>query len=304
MTTKKHPDKKITVRDILQEIYDQKPESFQNDLRYLLAEILETEKAKLILYSDQVLVTEKLAQYRKKAQKLSENTPVHYLINKKNFMGLDFFVDERVLIPRFDTEVLVEKVIEDVRLMQTEPEADIDADPESQLSILELCTGSGAIAVSLAHFLPNARITATDLSPDALAVASGNARSLLKDAAGPAARLRFLEGDLFNAVPGGQTFNLIVSNPPYISREDYQKLDQQVQKEPQLALVAENEGLYFYEEILKNGKKYLKPNGKLYFEIGATQARQLQELGTTYGWSGYQCIKDYAGHDRVIIFSK
>lgn len=285
----KDDDGIITVAGVLREINADQgvTEEIKNDLRYLLAEILGTERGKLILYNDRELSREQSEAFREGTQKLKENHPVHYIINKKNFMGLDFFVDERVLIPRFDTEILVEAVIHHDPL---------------PMDILELCTGSGAIAISLAHFLPQAKIVAIDISAQALKVAEINKERLLR--LSEQQRLSFFQSDLFSNVGEEKKFDVIVANPPYISESEYRELEEKVKKEPVLALLAENEGLFFYDRILKEAAPYLKDKGAIYFEIGSTQSLQLKELGEKYGWTGFECIRDFAGLSRVVKFCK
>jgi len=279
-----------------------------NDLRYILAHILGTEKAKLILHTDRELTNEELAAWEKGSKALiAGKNPVHYIINRKNFMGLDFFVDERVLIPRFDTEILVEAAMEEMEKLSQDqnlnPEDDDDGDKDEKtfpsLQVLELCTGSGAIPISIIHHQKKIpfHITALDISEDALQVANINRKELLTHE--EQKRLKLIQSDLFENV-GDSKFDLILANPPYVTHQEYATLDEKVKKEPMNALVAENEGLFFYEKILKEGKKYLNPEkGTIIFEIGSQQGSALLAMARDNGYLPPRIIPDYAGHPRV-----
>jgi release factor glutamine methyltransferase len=313
-------DKKVS--SILREIGGDNQDLTQdeiNDLRYILAHILDTEKARLILYTDRELTDSQFQQWQEARSKLiQQKIPVHYIINTKNFMGLDFFVDERVLIPRFDTEILVEQAMLEINKLR-EPR------------ILELCTGSGAIPISLIHNIKNdsadkpmpgiqitpLEITALDISEDALDVADINKKKLLSPA--EQKQLKFIHSDLFENVPrrnsqpesqsspdvdfsSGTGYHLIIANPPYVTHQEYEALDEKVKKEPFGALVAEDEGLFFYEKILSQARDYLHPDhGVILFEIGSLQGSALQAMAAANGYQECTIIPDYAGHSRVAI---
>lgn len=315
-------DKKVS--SILREIggdYQDLTQDEINDLRYILAHILDTEKARLILYTDRELTDSQFQQWQEARSKLiQQKIPVHYIINTKNFMGLDFFVDERVLIPRFDTEILVEQAMLEIKKLREPRDLAEDSpvkDMDSKIRILELCTGSGAIPISLIHHLANLEITALDISEDALNVADINKKKLLTPA--EQKQLKFIHSDLFENVPrrnsqpesqsspdvhfsSGTGYHIIIANPPYVTHQEYEALDEKVKKEPFGALVAEDEGLFFYEKILSQARDYLHPDqGVILFEIGSLQGSALQAMAAANGYQECTIIPDYAGHSRVAI---
>jgi len=205
--------------------------------------------------SDRLSVLNELLQLRAKGE------PVQYLLHSAYFMGLKFYVDNRVLIPRQDTETLVESVIVALHEFR-EPE------------VLDLCTGSGAIGLSLKTLLPSAHVTLTDISKDALEVVRKNAHDLNVEA-----EIRY--GDLFKAV-GKDRFDLIVSNPPYIPRGDLASLQREVRREPMLALDGGMDGLDIYRRIAAEAPAHLKPGGFLYLEVGIGEAEPVLELVTSH----------------------
>ena len=301
----------------------------QNDLRYILAHIFGCEKAKLILYTDQKLTPAQMITWQKaKSRLLDDQEPVHYIINRKNFMGMDFYVDRRVLVPRFDTELLVEKSLEEARKIadgkssaqptQSQDFAsnskaplaptlvpNLDPPPAQDIKILELCTGSGAIAISLlAHWQEKnikLKIDALDISPQALEVAQLNASELLDQE--KQAQLNLFQSDLFSHIPPGTRYHMLVANPPYIPQAEYLALDANVKKEPILALVADEDGLFFYREILTQARDYLQPGAPIIFEIGYNQGPALKKIADNLGYKNCQIIADYAGHDRIALTS-
>lgn len=206
------------------------------------------------------------------------NKPVAYITKQVEFMSLDFYVDERVLIPRPDTEILVEEV-----LNYNKPK-----------DVLEWCTGSGCIAVSLAVYAPFFNITAIDISPHALAVAEINAQR-------HNAEITFLEKDVFGDWSGLFTYDIIIANPPYIPAAHLQTLDKSVKDyEPTLALNGGEDGLNFYRCIAKKSRCFLKPGGMLLFEIGYDQSEDVCRLLFEYQFKNIEVKKDLAGHPRVV----
>ena len=201
-------------------------------------------------------------------------------------MALPFFVDENVLIPRPDTENLVETVLGLI-------------DKEKDVHILDMCTGSGCIAVSLAYYLPNSKITAVDISDSALKVAKHNAR--LNNVDG---QIFFIKSNLFERLPKTlkEKIDIIVSNPPYIPTKDMEDLMREVRDyEPNQALDGGEDGLRFYHPIINDCMEYLRPGGVLAFEIGYNQAEPVENLLKDYGFSNIEIKKDLAGFDRVIF---
>ncbi len=249
--------------------------------KVLLQHIL---KQNIIISSEKLVDTKKIEEYKKCIQKAKNGVPIQYITNKQEFMALDFYVDENVLIPQPDTENLVEEAI---RIVNQIPNA----------KILDLCTGSGAIAVSIAHYCKNAIITATDISPKALDVANKNALTNNVD-------IEFIESNLFDKITE-KLFDVIISNPPYIETEVINTLSEEVKNEPHIALDGGKDGLDFYRKILSNAYKYLNAKGYLLLEIGYKQGNAITNLERkSLNLITKQPIKDLGGNDRVVIFQK
>lgn len=222
-------------------------------------------------------------RYQELIQKRSkEHIPLQYLLGTQEFMGYTFKVTPDVLIPRADTETVLEEVM-----------AQMGSGTLTNLKILDLCTGSGCIAISLALLLKPEVCVGTDISEKALKIAKANGENL-------APMVKFIQSDLFENVTG--TYDLIISNPPYIKTEECKKLMPEVKDhEPMLALDGKEDGLYFYREIIKDAEKYLNPNGMLAFEIGYDQGEAVKELMETQGFSCVEIKKDLAGLDRLVF---
>ena len=259
------------------------------DAEVLLGHLLEKSRLQLYLHFEMPVFQEHLAPFRELIKKRIEHTPVSYLTNRKEFMALNFYVDERVLIPRPETEQLVETVL-------TEKNGDFQR-------LLELGTGSGVIATSLAVHQPEWDIIATDISEPALAVAQKNA-----EAHDRTAQIKFLSGDLFDPIkaidPTGEIqFDWIVCNPPYIKKTEWDTLSPDVRNyEPEIALFAGDDGLAVIRRLIAEAPEYLAPNGKLILEIGDTQAdlvRRLIDAEPAYGT--YEVLKDYAEKERIVL---
>ena len=215
--------------------------------------------------------------------KRAAGRPVQYITGHACFMGLDFFVNEHVLIPRFDTEILAEKVLSEIPGSGT-------------VGILDMCTGSGCLAVSLAVLgRKEGRIlnmTASDISEQAVSVAEKNARA-------NKAPIRFVSGDLFENIEG--TFDIIVSNPPYIRTSDIERLDREVKNhEPRMALDGDADGLLFYRRITEGSAEHINNKGLLFFEIGYDQGKDVECIMKNAGYKDIRIEKDLAGLDRVI----
>ena len=224
--------------------------------------------------------TELSQEEEEKVNKILEqrkNTiPLQYILGKAYFMGLEFHVNENVLIPQPDTEILVEQALNSVK---------------GQAKILDLCTGSGCIAISLKKQLPNCQITASDISEKALEVAKNNAE--LNDV-----KIIFKKSNLFENFV--EKFDIIVSNPPYIATEVIPTLSKEVQNEPVLALDGGVDGLDFYRKIIELSRDYLNDNGKVFLEIGYDQAEYVKRLFEENKYKNIEVIKDYGGNDRVV----
>ncbi|MCE5286532.1 MAG: peptide chain release factor N(5)-glutamine methyltransferase [Pelosinus sp.] len=255
------------------------------DAEVLLSHILGQDRLHLYVHFDQPLTRGELASFREMVKKRAGRMSVAYIIGHKEFMGLDFLVSPAVLVPRPDTEILVEAV--STRLGNF-------AAPR----ILDIGTGSGAILISLLKSLPSGLGTAVDISPEALAVAKKNAQSH-----GVNERAQFCLGNVFEPV-AGQVFDCVVSNPPYIPDGELAALAPEVRGEPQLALAGGVDGLDFYRRIISEGAIYLAAGGLLVLEVGAGQAREVALLAENTPLKNNAIIKDYAGIERVVLMVK
>ncbi len=250
----------------------------KTDAWYLLEHVTGMHRAEYFLRSEDAMPEELLKRYGELVEKRSERIPLQYITGSQEFMGFEFKVSPATLIPRQDTEILVEEVS---RVAEGK-------------RVLDLCTGTGCIIISLAKLCKLAKAMGTDISEEAVETAERNAEALCADAA-------FFQGNLFCAVPEGELFDIIVSNPPYIPSEVLETLMPEVKDhEPLSALDGDRDGLKFYREIIKNANKYLVPGGMLFFEIGCEQAAELEKLLETEGFSDIRVTKDLAGLDRVV----
>ena len=261
------------------------------DAEVLLAHLLERSRLELYLHFEMPVFQEHLTPYRELIKKRIEHTPVSYLTNRKEFMSLDFYVDERVLIPRPETEQLVETILREKT-----------GDSER---LLELGTGSGVIATSLAVHQPKWNIIATDISEPALEVAEKNA-----DTHAPTAQIKFLSGDLFDPIKtvnpvGDIRFDWIVCNPPYVKKTKWDTLSPDVRDyEPEIALFAGDDGLAVIRRLIAEAPEYLAPNGKLILEIGDTQGDTVRALiDAEPAYCTCELLKDYAEKERIVLAS-
>lgn len=251
--------------------------------RLLMQYILDKPRQYLLVYDNQTLSLRQEVDYFKAIKRLSKGIPLQHITHMQEFMKMNFYVNENVLIPRPDTEVLVEEVIEIAKKINAK-------------KILDLCTGSGAIAVSLAKYIEGSQITAVDISPKALSVAKLNAKNNEVEN-----QITFIESDLFKEL-AKEKYDIIVSNPPYIKREIIKTLDKEVQKEPKIALDGGYDGLDFYRKIIYQSDEYLKFRGYLCLEIGYEQKIDVIELiENEEKYVDTYCKKDLYGNDRVII---
>lgn len=253
------------------------------DAWILLEYITEISRAMYYVNPKQKITTEQKEQYESFIEQRAKRIPLQHLTGTQEFMGLAFEVNENVLIPRQDTEILVETVLEEL---------------EPNMRVLDICTGSGCILISLLKMMQDdkgqdmIKGIGVDISEKALEVAEKNAHKHNVEAV-------FMQSDLFEKVEG--IYDVIVSNPPYIKTEEIEKLEDEVKlHDPMLALDGKEDGLYFYRKIIKESKKYLKKNGKLYFEIGHTQGQEVKILMEEAGFSNVKIKKDLAGLDRVV----
>lgn len=246
----------------------------------LLAEhFLNITKHSLFL-NPNIKVSEEAAQLFCEAVKLRcTRVPLQHITGVQEFMGMEFFVNKNVLIPRQDTEVLVETTLEYIQR-------------KKPVKVLDLCTGSGCIAVSIAKLVENTEVFAADISEKALQVAKENNKR-------NGTNVTFILSDLFENIEG--MFDVIVSNPPYIRTAVIQELMEEVREhDPWIALDGHEDGLKFYRDITENGKKHLNPGGKIFYEIGFDQGEEVRNILEMNGFKDIHVIKDLSGNDRVV----
>jgi len=272
------------------------------DAEILLAHSLKLKRMDLYLQFDRPLLSDELAAYKMLIKRRIEREPIAYIIGEKEFWSRSFKVGPGVLIPRPETELIVEIVTRDSCLVSR----------EKPITILDIGTGSGILAITLAKEFPNTQVMAIDISPEALSYAKENAeRHSVAD------RIQFLEQDFLTSHESLVTshFDLIVSNPPYIASAEIETLDDDVRKfEPQLALDGDSDGLKFYRALSEKAFSLLNSQGTLVMEIGEDQGLAVGGLavgGPAVGglfskdpWMDAKVIKDYAGHDRVVIVKR
>jgi release factor glutamine methyltransferase len=219
-------------------------------------------------------------------ERVKRGEPVQYALGSAPFLGRRFAVDPNVLIPRLDTECLFEEAADRIRTVKASGLTDI--------RVLDLCTGSGILAVSLKLEFPDVAVTASDVSPEAIKVAKANADNYSCD-------IDLVLSDLFEALPAGRIYDVIVSNPPYIAEDEYDTIPSEVRDfEPEIALKGGRDGADFYRAIASQAKDHLKPGGWLCFEIGEKQGRLVSDILTRNGFSGVSVTKDVAFMDRVV----
>lgn len=258
------------------------------DARLLLEYVCGTDRNTLLAHGDRSVTEEDRLRYQELIKQRASRIPLQYLTGTQNFMGLDFLVSEHVLVPRQDTEFLVEEVLKNLH---------------DGMRVLDLCTGSGCILISLLRYTNDCQGMGVDISPEALAVAEKNADRLLTENGESTESerrgcLQFLESDLYERVEG--IFDVIVSNPPYIPTKVIDTLMPEVREhEPRLALDGSEDGLLFYRRIIEGSRAHLKGGGMLFFEIGYDQGAAVRDLMEQAGFLEVQITKDYAGLDRV-----
>jgi len=256
------------------------------DAELLLAHVLGLRRIDLYLKHDLPLSQAEISNYRKVVKRRSLREPLQYIIGSQEFYSIPFFVSPDVLIPRPETEVLVERVIMRAKEML------------SPLSILDLCTGSGIIAVILEKELPKNRISASDISGNAIGIAVKNAHTISNDT-----KICFFEGDLFKALPYNMPpFNIVVSNPPYVSSEEYKQLQPEVSKyEPKIALHGGKSGMDIIMNIIMNAHNHVVSGGILMLEMAPGQIDPaVSLLKSLKFWKDICCFKDYSGKVRFL----
>ncbi len=259
---------------------ENKVDDYNIKVKILISFITGIKKDILINYEDMEISDKDLDKYIYNLNKIVNGVPIQYITKKQEFMGLDFFVDSNVLIPQPDTEILVEEVLKISKLLN------------KKINVLDLCTGSGAIAVSLAKYIKDVNIIATDISEDAIKIAKKNAINN-----GVEDKIRFIISDMFENIQN--KFDIIVSNPPYIETKEIEKLSKEVRNEPIIALDGGNEGIKFYKIIANNYDDFLNIDGYLLLEIGYNQGEIVSKL-----FKNSQIKKDLSQNDRVILVKK
>ena len=283
-----------TYKELLEEGYQilnsAEIEEARLDAWLLLEFAADIKRAWYYAHMDETAETAVAEQYRQLCEKRAQHIPLQHLTHQAFFMGYEFYVDDRVLVPRQDTETLVEEAISHLRELPAP-------------KILDMCTGSGCILLSLLMELPQASGTGADVSADALEVAKENTRRL-----GLEKRAELIQSDLFsanyfekNSRKKCMEYDMLISNPPYIRTADIDGLMDEVRlHDPRLALDGKADGLYFYEKITEQAGKYLKPGGWLIYEIGCDQGKDVAEIMKKKGFIQIEVKKDLAGLDRIV----
>lgn len=249
--------------------------------KILLEHILKVKREYIIAHCEDIVSNEQVTLYQAKLEEIKKGKPIQYITHYQEFMKLDFYVDENVLIPQPDTEILVEKVIEILK------------NKKNTCSVLDMCTGCGAIGISIAKYIPKADIYVSDISKSALQIAKKNA---LKNGV---ENIHFILSDRFKSIYK-KDFDIIVSNPPYIETDMIKDLPTEVKNEPHLALDGGSDGLDFYRTLSNQSISYLKSNGYLCLEIGYQQKEEVSKLLKNY-FKNIKIFQDYGGRDRVVI---
>lgn len=257
------------------------------DASLFLAKVLGTERTSLYTNACRTLCETELASFRSLLERRLKGECAAYILGKKEFRALEFLVNQSVLVPRPDTEILVEVALEKLAAGKGR-------------KALDLCTGSGAIAVSLKHEMPELEVWAADICPEALQTAKANAACLLGEGS-----IYFFHGDLYKALPASlcpfrHQFHLIVSNPPYIASEKLKNLPIEVQKEPRIALDGGKDGLFIIKNIIAEAKYHLYPQGTLLLEADPWQMKKISALLEQNGFFDIKIFNDLSGRQRVI----
>ena len=248
------------------------------DARYILEYITGLNSAQYFIHSEDIIEKDKAEEFFRLIERRSKRIPLSYVIGTRDFFGLTFKVDENVLIPEQETELLVEEVIKH----------------SEGKSVLDMCTGSGCIAISIALFGKPSKVAASDISEKALEVARENAKSL------KVGEISFIQADMFENVT--DKFDIIVSNPPYIETGEIDELMPEVRDYiPRLALDGDIDGLKFYRIISKEAVKKLNKNGRIFYEIGYNQSRAVASILLENGFTDVKIMKDYSGLDRIVM---
>lgn len=273
-------------------------DDYQIKAKVLLQYVLKESKEYLVINCDDEVEELKEIEYKKCIEELIKGKPLQYITNRQEFMNLNFYVDENVLIPQPDTEVLVEQIIKEIEMMCKQ-------NSKETVRVLDLCTGSGAISISIAKYFEEEKqqnekieveVYASDISKEALNIAEKNAKL-------NGVNINFIQSNMFDDISKNvsDTFDFIVSNPPYIETQTIKNLPKDVQAEPHIALDGGLDGLDFYRKIAESGYLFLNLGGKILLEIGYNQKETVTNLFKQNGiYDKIECIKDFSGNDRVL----
>ncbi len=256
--------------------------------RILAQFILNMNRQEIVVNSEKEITEEQKHRYYLALIEVIQGMPVQYITNKQEFMKMEFYVDENVLIPQPDTENLVEETIKITKTM------------EEKIDVLDICTGSGCIGTSIAKNIENLNsITMSDISNKAIKIAEKNFKNNVENVR----NAEFIESDMFEKI--NKKYDIIISNPPYIETQEIEELPEEVKQEPHLALDGGKEGIDYYKILTNEAHKYLKEKGYLCMEIGYNQKESVEELlKESEKYTNIKTIKDLSGNDRVVICSK
>lgn len=252
----------------------------QLDAEVLLCGVLNITRTKLVTLRQETITQEQYIKYQQYLNRRITREPIGYILGSTEFMGLNFTVNSNVLIPRQETELLVEQANNFIK-------------QNNSTKILDLCTGSGCIATSIAYYNQNVSVTAVDISKNALSVAKQNA--ITNNVSN---RIDFIESNMFSNIID-KKFDIIISNPPYVTKEEYEGLEKELFFEPKNAFLADEDGLTFYKIIAENAKHYLNSKGVLLLELNANISLQIADLFSDFLF--VRIIKDYSNLDRILI---
>ena len=252
----------------------------QLNAEILLCGILEVSRSKLYILRRESITEEQYKKYKEYLNRRITREPVDYILGNSEFMGLNFNVNSNVLIPRQETELIVEHANKFIKETKAK-------------NILDLCTGSGCVAVSLAYYNDNVSVVASDVSEAALEVAKSNA--LINNVS---EKIKFIKSDMFNNIID-EKFDIIISNPPYVKNDEYKGLEKEIFFEPKIAFLADDDGLTFYRIIAQKAKQYLNKKGVLLLELNSNISSKVADLFNDF--NSVSIVKDYSGLDRILI---
>ncbi|MDR3113433.1 MAG: peptide chain release factor N(5)-glutamine methyltransferase [Endomicrobium sp.] len=278
----------MKVYDILncakKNLSERKIDDYKSSAELLLSTVLKIKRSKLALIRERNLTEEEISLFNQYVQRRAKREPAAYILGSCEFMGFEFKVNENVLIPRPETELLVEEALSFSKSIN-EPD------------VLDLCAGSGCIAVSLSKLGNFKNVCASDISAQALKTAKENAEF------NGAQNINFVQSDIFSSLDG-KKFDIIVSNPPYVSESEYVKLEPELKYEPQIALITGEDGLFFYKRIADCAKKYLNSDGRIFLELNANKSEEIKNIFERADFKNMRIVKDYAGLDRILTADK